>query len=126
MLTVGTQAPVRVIFDTGASGNVLDIEYARQIGLPDQGAAAVRAPAGAPMQGFRTSIAEGRLGNVADRRSARGRAARRRRCSIFAFRGVFGPGTFSGRLVHLDLARGEIRVTEKTPGDDPGGAFASL
>ena len=36
-------------------------------------------------------------------------------------KGVFGPGTFSGRLVHLDLARGEVRIIEKTPAAIPAG-----
>ena len=36
-------------------------------------------------------------------------------------KGVFGPGTFSGRLVFLDLARGEIRVTSKTAETIPAG-----
>ncbi len=121
MLTVGARAPVRVIFDTGASGNVLDIDYAREIGLPNEGEAAVRTPAGPPMQGFRTTIADGRLGNVA-LGSARAVALSTPAMQHLAVRGVFGPGTFSGQLVHLDLGRGEIRVTEKNPATIPAGA----
>jgi predicted aspartyl protease len=120
MLAVGTQEPVPVIFDTGASGNVLDIEYARQIGLPNQGEAAIHAPAGAPMQGFRTTIAEGRLGNVSIG-GARAAAIASPALQHLGVRGVFGPNSFSGRLVHLDLARGEIRVTDKNPATIPSG-----
>jgi hypothetical protein len=55
MLTIGAGEAVRVIFDTGASGNVLDADFARAAGLPDDGPAGVGTPAGgAPMLGFRT------------------------------------------------------------------------
>lgn len=119
-LTVGTRAPVRVIFDTGASGNVLDIDYAREIGLPEEGEAAVRTPAGPPMQGFRTTIAEGRLG-TAPIAGARAVALQTPALRHLEVRGVFGPNTFSGRLVHLDLARGEIRITAKSAATIPEG-----
>jgi hypothetical protein len=120
MLSVGAGPPARVIFDTGASGNVIDIEYARAAGLPDEGPAAVHAPAGQPMQGFRTVIAEGRLGN-ASIAGARAVALETPTLRHLEVRGVFGPSTFSGRLVHLDLARGEIRITDKNPGSIPAG-----
>ena len=119
-LTVGTSAPVRVIFDTGASGNVLDAEFARAAGLPDDGPAHVGTPAGGPpMIGFRTRV-DGRLGNAAlsgVRAVALPMAALQR----LDVKGVFGPGTFSGRLVFLDLARGEVRVTPKTAETIPSG-----
>lgn len=121
MLSVGSAPPVRVIFDTGASGNVIDIDYARQIGLPDEGRAAVHTPAGGPpMEGFRTVIAAGRLGD-APLSNTRAVALASPALQQLEVRGVFGPGTFSGRLVHLDLARGEIRVTDKTAEHIPAG-----
>ena len=119
-LSVGSAPPARVIFDTGASGNVLDLDYARSAGLPDEGPAQIRAPAGAPMTGFRTVIAEGRLGNapITNVRAVAVESPALRQLSV---QGVFGPTTFSGRLVHLDLARGEIRISDKTPASIPAG-----
>lgn len=121
MLRVGTGEPVRVIFDTGASGNVLDADFARAAGLPDDGPAHVGTPAGGPpMIGFRTRL-DGRLGNavLASVRAVALPMAAMQRLNV---KGVFGPGTFSGRLVFLDLARGEIRVTPKSPATIPAGA----
>jgi predicted aspartyl protease len=121
MLSVGEAPPVRVIFDTGASGNVIDIDYARSIGLPDEGRAAVHTPAGGPpIEGFRTMIAAGRLGG-APLSNARAVALSSPALQHLEVRGVFGPSTFSGRLVHLDLARGEVRITDKTPELIPAG-----
>ena len=119
-LSIGSGPPARVIFDTGASGNVIEIDYARSAGLPDEGPAAVHAPAGAAMTGFRTGIAEGRLGNVPIS-NVRAVALQSPALRGLSVQGVFGPGTFSGRLVHLDLARGEIRITDKTQASIPAG-----
>ena len=114
MLTIGSRPPVPVIFDTGASGNVINADLARSAGLPEEGVAMVGTPAGGePLRGFRTTIADGRLGNAA-LRGTRAVAVPMPLMQTLAVRGVFGPGTFSGRLVHLDLARGEARVTDKT------------
>jgi hypothetical protein len=121
MLTVGTGAPARVIFDTGASGNVLDAEFARAAGLPDDGPAQVGTPAGGPpMIGFRTRIASGRLGNAAID-GVRGVALPMPVMQRLNVKGIFGPGTFSGRLVFLDLARSEVRVVAKSPETIPAG-----
>jgi hypothetical protein len=122
MLTIGAGDAVRVIFDTGASGNVLDADFARAAGLPDDGPAQVGTPAGGPpMTGFRTHIDGGRLGNAAVG-GARAVALPMAAMQHLNVKGVFGPGTFSGRLVFLDLARSEIRVTPKTPATIPAGA----
>jgi hypothetical protein len=120
MLKVGSGEPVRVIFDTGASGNVLDADFARAAGLPDDGPAHVGTPAGGPpMVGFRTRL-DGRLGN-ATLGGARAVALPMAAMQRLNVKGVFGPGTFAGRLVYLDLARGEIRVMPKTPATIPAG-----
>ena len=120
MLQVGSGEPVRVIFDTGASGNVLDADFARAAGLPDDGPARVGTPAGGPpMIGFRTRL-DGRLGN-ATLSGARAVALPMPTFQNLEIKGVFGPSTFSGRLVFLDLARGEIRVTPKDAGTIPTG-----
>jgi hypothetical protein len=121
MLTIGTGEAVRVIFDTGASGNVLDADFARGAGLPEDGPAQVGTPAGGtPIIGFRTRIEGGRLGN-ATLAGVRAVALPMPALQRLNVRGVFGPGTFAGRLVFLDLARGEIRVTPKTAANLPAG-----
>jgi predicted aspartyl protease len=127
MLSIGGREPVPVIFDTGTSGNVIDEEMARAAGLPNQGAANLGTPAGgAPIRGFRTTIADGRLGN-ATLRDVPATAARAPFMQSLSVRGVFGPETFRGRLVHVDLGRGEIRITDKATGLIPAGtAFPYL
>jgi hypothetical protein len=120
MLAIGDGAAVPVIFDTGASGNVLDVEYARASGLENLGEALVRTPAGAPMQGFRTRLPRARLGGVAID-GVRAVALPMPALSHLRVRGVFGAGTFAGRLVHLDLARGELRITPKDSAHIPAG-----
>lgn len=119
MLTVGTAEPVPVVFDTGAGGNLLEADYARLLGLPNQGRANVGTPAGpAPGEAFRTTLGEARLGGAA-LRNVRASVLALPRMRATAVRGVFGPGIFSGRLVHLDLGRSEIRITGKTPSTIP-------
>ena len=127
MLTIGAGPPVRVIFDTGASGNVIDADFARSANLPEEGVAMVGTPAGGePLRGFRTTIADGRLGNAA-LRGTRAVAVPMPVMQALGVKGVFGAGTFSGRLVHLDLGRGEVRVTDRTAALIPSGtAFPYL
>ena len=120
MLAIGDGAAVPVIFDTGASGNVLDVEFARASGLEDLGGALVRTPAGPPMQGFRTRLPGARLGGVAID-DVQAVAVPMPALGHLQVRGVFGPGTFAGRLVHLDLSRGELRITARDQGNIPAG-----
>lgn len=121
MLAVGGAEPVPVIFDTGASGNVIDSGFARSVGLPEQGPARVGTPAGGPpLEGFRTTIAEATLGG-ATIRDVRAVALPMPAMQSLAVKGVFGPGSFAGRLVHLDLGLGEIRITDKDPAHIPPG-----
>ena len=121
-LKVGSAEPVQVIFDTGASGNVLDVELARSLGLPNRGPAMVGSPAGGPnMEGYQTQIAEGTLGDV----ELRGASAVALPFPAPAARGVFGPSTFTGKLVTLDFQRSEMRVTEKSSETIPVGAAHS-
>ena len=45
-LTIQEHPPVTVIFDTGAGGSVINADYAKTIGLPNEGEAAVGSPGG--------------------------------------------------------------------------------
>lgn len=119
MLTIGDSAPVPVVFDTGAGGNMLDVAYADAQRLPHLGPVAVGSPAGgAPVQGYRTRIAAARLGGAA----LTDVAAIVLPMSAPRARGVFGPATFAGRLVLVDLGRGEIRIVPRSPATVPAGA----
>jgi hypothetical protein len=111
MLTIGNSPAVPVVFDTGASGPVLDVGYARSLNLPNLGTALVGSPAGGtPVEGFQTKIAKGRLGNAAIAE-----------VTVVAVpvplpraKGVFGPSVFAGKLVDIDLTGSVVRITPKT------------
>jgi hypothetical protein len=122
MLTIGSSPPVPVIFDTGATGNVLDADYARSRTLSNLGSTTVASPAGGmPVQGFRTVIEEGRLGGALLRHVS----AIVVPLPMPRARGVISPYTFSGRLVSVDFAKGQIRVTPKGRAQVPvGSGFA--
>jgi predicted aspartyl protease len=119
-LTIGDAEPVPVVFDTGASGNVLDAGLATSLGLPNLGPVSVGSPAGgAPVEGFQTRIPQLWLGGM-ELRDVSAVAL-----PVPMGRGVFGPNMFSGSLVSIDLGRGEIRISEKTASlIPPGEAYA--
>lgn len=99
------------VFDTGAMGGVVEIERARAWALPNLGPARVGSPVGGdPVEGFRTRIATARAGDVALPEFTA--VAMPFPSSVGA--GVLSPSMFSGRLVTLDLARAELRVTDRT------------
>jgi predicted aspartyl protease len=110
MLSIGSEAAVPVIFDTGASSNVLDAEYAQSVHLPNQGSAVSTSPAGGGAQeGFRTTIAQGRLGGAVLRHVS----AVVLPLGLPRARGVFSPNSFSGRLVFVDFTHEQIRITDR-------------
>jgi predicted aspartyl protease len=117
-LKVGAAEPVQVIFDTGASGNIIDVELARSIGLPNLGPAMVGSPAGGPnVEGFQTRIAAAQLGGV----ELRAASAVALPFQAPAARGVFGANSFAGKLVTLDFGRSQIQVSDKSVETIPAG-----
>jgi predicted aspartyl protease len=111
MLRVGDHPPVPVVFDTGTSGNILDRQIAKRFGLPNTGPSTAKdGSLGKPIAGFATVVKNASLGGV---RIADGPA------NAIAYDltdevGIFGPGSFSGRLVRMDLAAGLVTVLPKT------------
>ncbi len=118
MLRVGDHAPAPVVFDTGTNGNLLDLAYAKSLGLPENGPSpSIDGSTGKPVPGFDTFIKDARLGGV---RIADARA------TAFAYPvtdevGIFGPNSFPDRLVTLDLAKGRLIVQPKSPATLPAG-----
>ena len=118
MLAIGDEPPVPVVFDTGASGNVIDVELARSLHLPELGPALVSSPAGGtPVEGFLTRLAEARLGGT-QLHDVRAVALP---LPVPNARGVFGPNSFAGRLVRIDFAAARVRILDKSPTTIPAG-----
>jgi hypothetical protein len=100
------------VIDTGASGSVIDIERARRWGLPQLELIEVGSPAGgAPIQGFRTTIAGARIGDTAlpDFHAA----AIPQRVQHAEHAGVLSPNIFSGRLVAFEFSQSRVRITDR-------------
>lgn len=117
-VTIGEAAPELWVFDTGAGGSVINMERARALNLPELQPVRLGSPAGGtPMEGFLTRLSGARLGDVA-LPELRIVAAP----TILPDRGgVLSPNAFAGRLVTLDFARSELRITEKTQANIPAG-----
>lgn len=117
-LTVGTHAPVTVIFDTGAGGTVLLPEFAAKLSLPNNGPVGVGSPAGgAPRQGYLTTIASARLGDapIANARAVVVDLG----LPLEGISGIMSPNAFAGSLVRFELKRSRVVVVPKTPATVP-------
>lgn len=117
-LTVGTHAPVTVIFDTGAGGTVLLPEFAAKLSLPNNGPVRVGSPAGgAPREGYLTTIASGRLGEapIANAQAVVVDLG----LPLEGISGVMSPNVFAGSLVRFELKRSRVLVVPKTPATVP-------
>jgi len=116
MMRIGDHPPAPVVFDTGTNDNILDTGYAERFDLPRLGpSTSIDGSTGLPVPGYRTSLIGVRLGGtpIAD-----GPA------NVFDYRntdevGIFGPNSFPGKLVVLDLRKAELRIL-------PGSAIASM
>jgi hypothetical protein len=118
-LQIGDTEPVTAIFDTGAAASVLKLGYAQRLGLPDEGQAAAHGPGDAPVQGFRTTIRNGRLGDAAfDDAIA---VAFDIQLPLEGVDAIISPGVFAGRYVRFDFTRGIAYVLPRTPQNRPVG-----
>jgi hypothetical protein len=120
MMRIGDHPPAPVVFDTGTNDNILDTAYAKAFNLPRTGpSTSIDGSRGLPVPGYQTWLKEVRLGGavIADAPA-----------NVFDYRntdevGVFGPNSFPGKLVLLDLRRGELRILPRrarTSLDGPG------
>lgn len=118
MLRVGDNPPVPVVFDTGTSGNILDRNLATRYALPKLGpSSAVDGSLGKPVPGFETILKGASLGGIA---IADG-PANAIDYDLPDEVGVFGPNSFTGRLVRMDLAAGRVTIEPKTAATIPPG-----
>ncbi len=117
-ISIGEDAPELWVFDTGAGGSAINIDRARALNLPELQQVRIGSPVGGtPMQGFLTTLSGARIGDVA-LPALRIAAVP----TILPDRtGVLSPNAFAGRLVTLDFARNELRITDKTAATTPSG-----
>lgn len=124
MMRVNGGHPAPVVFDTGTNGNLLYKSYADDLGVPNVGPSqSVDGSTGLPVPGYTTRLAGVTLGGYA---ISEGPA------TVFEFAdedevGIFGPNSFPGKLVEMDLLRGQLRIFE--PGsslklEGPGEAYS--
>lgn len=109
MLTVGDHPPVPAVFDTGTNGNIVDMDVATRMGLENRGpSTAIDGSTGNPVPGFATYITGASLGGVP---IADGRA----NAMPFNFPNevaIFGPNSFPGQYVVMDLGRSRLVLFE--------------
>lgn len=112
--------PVTAIFDTGAAGSVLRLDYATRSALPNRGGANAHAPGGALIQGFQTRIDQGMLGDAhfADALAV----ALDLPLPLPGIDAVISPGVFAGRLVWFDFHADAAEILPKTAQNIPNGA----
>jgi hypothetical protein len=118
-LSVAGSDPVSVVFDTGTSGNILDRKLAAKLGLPNLGpSTAIDGSLGKPVPGFLTEVKGASLGNL----SIDAGQANAIDYDLPNEKGIFGPNSFPGKLVQMDLGKGSILVIPKTAVTLPPGA----
>jgi hypothetical protein len=118
ILYVGDRPPAPVVFDTGTTDNILSAKYAGFLGLKSKGPAhIVDAATGKPVPGFLADVPHARLSEA---------EVVNPQTEIIDYErpdrvGVFGPNSFSGRLVILEFADSQVRVRRKAPDTIPAG-----
>ena len=118
-LSIAGSDPVPVVFDTGTSGNIIDRKIAAKLRLPNLGpSTAIDGSLGKAVAGFLTEIDGASLGNL----SIEAGQANAIDYDLPNEKGVFGPNSFPGKLVQMDLGKGSILVKRKTAAMLPAGA----
>lgn len=118
MMRVNGGHPAPVVFDTGTNGNLLYKSYADDLGVPNVGPSrSVDGSTGLPVPGYTTHLTGVTLGGYA---ISEGPA------TVFEFTdedevGIFGPNSFPGKLVEMDLARGRLRIFDPSSPLSPTG-----
>lgn len=115
-LMLGGKGPVTAIFDSGAAASVIQLRFAAEAGLPNEGDVEASAPSGAPVRGYRTTIS-GRLGEADFPPSLA--AALDIPLPLPGIDAVISPAVFKGRLVRFDFARSLAEVLDLTAANTP-------
>ena len=117
-VSIGGAPPELWVFDTGAMGAAINMDRARALNLPEEQPVQLGSPAGGtPMQGFFTTLSNARVGDVALAPFQIVAAP-----SLVPGRGgVMSPAVFSGKLLTLDFAQSQLRITDKSPATLPRG-----
>lgn len=118
-LRIGESEPVTAIFDTGAAASVLRLEYAQRLALPSEGQAAAHGPGGTPLEGYRTTIRNGRLGDASFGDAMA--VALDIQLPLEGVDAIISPGVFTGRYVRFDFANSTAHILPRTPQNRPPG-----
>lgn len=121
-LRIGESEPVTAIFDTGAAASVLRLEYAQRLALPSEGQAAAHGPGGTPIEGYRTTIRNGRLGEA--RFDDAMAVALDIQLPLEGVDAIISPAVFAGRYVRFDFANSVVHILPRTPQNRPAGDAA--
>src|SRR4051812_11970178 len=111
VVSVNGHPAAPVIFDTGTDGNTLDTDYATTLGLEYDPSVEVEVGDGTGnfFKAREAKIANATLGGV---------AIQEKRATVHPYKerdvvGIFGPNSFIGKLVLLDLGNGRMIVKDK-------------
>jgi hypothetical protein len=119
MLTLGDSPPAPVVFDTGTDENLIIESYARRLGLKVVGSAPMLdAATGKGSTVPVVALPTPRLSGV----TVSPARAQRFKYNEPDMVGIFGPGSFSGQLVTLELDLNRLRLSALTPDNLPAGA----
>jgi hypothetical protein len=116
-LVIGNAAPVTAIFDSAAAASVLRVSYAERIGAPNEGEAAAHGPNGAPVSGFRTTIAHAKLGQAEFANALA--VALDIPLPLEGVDAIISPAVFAGRLVRFDFAASVAHILPITRESTP-------
>jgi hypothetical protein len=121
MLNVNGRLPAPVIFDTGTNGNLLDLSALSPLGLAKGRSS--ETGAGETHRSLPTWIVALDGARLGDARilSRDAEALALRKAALKDAVGIFGPNSFSGKLVYMDLERSRIVVMNKGPTPENGG-----
>lgn len=120
VMRVDGQAPSPAVFDTGTTGNAVDDDFARDVGMtPFRMETVIDGSTGATFQAPKVRLTQLSFSGVA----VCGQEA-----TVYAYDrddevAIVGPNMFSGRFVYLELDRQRVRVMDRsvaTPPPEPG------
>lgn len=109
MVSIAGQPYMPFAFDTGSSGNLVSLQVAEQLGLPENGPSPSVDGSGNPVPGFDTCLNDMEIGGV---------KGPDRRATAFPFdrvdeEGIISPMHFSGSLLKLDGPNRRLVILEK-------------